>query len=271
MADAPLVFGSQRLSTVGTSGSTGTSVTSGTTNTKGSYTQITASTAFACDGLIVQLANDAADQADFLVDIAIGAAASEVVVAANLICGSTAETPTSSYYLPIAIPAGTRIAARHQSSAATKVVRVSVMLFSRGATGPALLQKCVTLGATTATTRGTSIDPGGSANTKGSYVQLISATVERYQAIAVGIGNQAQQTRETATWLLDIAIGAAASEKVIVPDLQLSSAVNRSITPATFFVPVEIPSGVRVSARCASTSNTATKRLFDVVVYGIAG
>lgn len=271
MADQPLIYAAHKIASAGASGSAGTNITSaGSANTKGSWIQLTASAPHTVDGIIVQLVDYSASTRDFLVDIGIGAAASEVALINNLYCGSTPETPVYTYFLDVSIPAGTRISARSQAGAATQNCVCTVLLLARGP-GSSGLQKVTTIGATTASTAGTSIDPGASANTKGAYTQLIASTVEKISALAVCIGNQAQQSRTQGRWLIDISIGAGGSEKIIIPDLVATCAVNRSILPGVVFVPVEIPSGSRIAARAASDNNTATKRLFDLILYGMAG
>jgi hypothetical protein len=75
-----------------TSAEYGTSVAApGSTHTKNTtYTELIASTSYAAYGITVLLSNvgtTASTNARALVDIAIGAASSEVVIIPNLICG----------------------------------------------------------------------------------------------------------------------------------------------------------------------------------------
>ena len=81
----------------------------------------------------------------------------------------------------------------------------------------------------------------GSANTKGSYTQIISST-ERETNLAIISITSSTVNR---TILADIAIGAASSEVVIIPNLRYSS---RNILQK-YVIPINIPKGVRVSAR----------------------
>ena len=120
MASWPAVYDSGRWETSGaaTAASDGATVTAGALNTKGSWAELAAATALAGDLLIVQPGACSA-AADYLVDIGIGAAGSEQTIVSNLFirgdssndCVSTAMTLP----LPIAIPAGTRLAVRAQS------------------------------------------------------------------------------------------------------------------------------------------------------------
>ncbi len=96
-------------------------------NVKGSWVQITASLAFAADGFYVSLA-DAAATRDYLVDIAVGAAASEVVILENLPyhTGNPSNIGMANAYFPIPLAAGVRIAARCQDSTGSGSVRILV-------------------------------------------------------------------------------------------------------------------------------------------------
>jgi hypothetical protein len=82
-------------------------------NTKGSYAQLIASTAHDYSGFIFYA--DAVSGTTYLVDLAIGGAGSEIPIMPNIYLGSAAG---AMFYAPIAIPAGTRVAARCQCAAA---------------------------------------------------------------------------------------------------------------------------------------------------------
>lgn len=106
-----------------TADSGGTSVDpGGTANTKGSYSQITAATTIEIGWLVICITNQnngAVTTNVGLLDIAIGAGGSEQVVIPDLayVLDSAIDTPEPQYYgFPVAIPKGSRIAARAQSS-----------------------------------------------------------------------------------------------------------------------------------------------------------
>ncbi len=104
------------------------------------------------------------------------------------------------------------------------------------------------VGADTGATLGTEITPPGSANTKGSYFELIASTsflVSWFQVYTV------YQTSNGSlnTWLFDISTGAAASEVVLVADCLWNTMDNQGgYAPLEFIV--EIGNATRVSARC---------------------
>lgn len=235
-----------------------------TGNTKGSYAELLASTAIAAQGIIVTIAASNGVDRRFLVDIALGALGVESVIVANIpfAVGSGARTNSVSFYVPVNVPLNSRVAARCQSSITVATCQVSVQLIS-GASGAV----ATTLGATTASSAGTQIDPGGSANTKGAYVELTASLGVVGQWLSVIVSNKANSAPSTCDWGMDIALGAAAAEVVIVPSLHFNAlATWDNIDPLTWSFPVSIPLGSRIAVRAACSTTDATDRLFDVVL-----
>ncbi len=90
-----------------------------------------------------------------------------------------------------------------------------------------------------------SLTAPGASNTKGAYTELITSTADEYDWISMSFAVATAAAAVDTGVLLDIAIGAAGSEVVIVPDLQIGWA---ELTP-TILIPVHIPKGSRVAAR----------------------
>ncbi len=131
-------------------------------------------------------------------------------------------------------------------------------------------QRIDSLGTNTSDSGGTAIDAGAVANTKGSYAQIIASTSVAYRGLIVMFGNNATNRSLTADYAVDIAVGAAASERIIIPDLELKANGQDQVTPQVwgpFFF--NIPSGVRLSARSSSTTTDATERIVDVAILGL--
>jgi len=103
-----------------------------------------------------------------------------------------------------------------------------------------------------ATRKGTTVTASATAHTKGAWVQLLAATDEDTYGITV----RARDVHVAATvtsYLLDIGIGPAASEVVLIEDLDCWGAAAGSETAArTYFFPGVIPKGERVAARAQS-------------------
>lgn len=255
-----------------TASSTGTQLTaSGSINTKGSYTQLVASTPYDACGFLVTLENPSNGANGFLVDIAVGAAASEIVVVPNIpfaISNSASAFGCMSIYVPCEIPAGSRIAARCQSTVASATVNAQVILLDGNFTTDTPYGAPQNYGASTATSLGTQIDPGAVLNTKGNWVQLVASTTYDLAALQIIADHQGAMTLSNI--LLDIGVGAAASEQIIIPNVQFSSNSGGIMlfnsAPPLFHT--RIPAGSRIAARAQNIKTTAASRKIGISLLG---
>lgn len=111
---------------------------------------------------------------------------------------------------------------------------------------------------------------GGAVNTKGAYSTLIASSAADATMLRVQFGNSfvtATQIQQ----LVDIATGAAASESVIIANIQagsagvvIGSAANKGID---LWFPVNIPAGTRISARMQDAVGSDTVDV-HVSLYG---
>lgn len=106
-----------------------------------------------------------------------------------------------------------------------------------------------TIGSVPASTAGTTITSGGSTTTKGTYVELIAATVRDANWILIHLTNNSSTG---SSHNIDIAIGSA-TEQVIIPDLQCIAKARSGVAPYLF--PIFIPAGSRITARLAAPSS----------------
>lgn len=257
-----------------TASSRGTSLTAAaSTNTKGAYTTIIAATAHAAKGFLVQLGSVSAG-IDYLVDIAIGGAGSEIVVVADLMAGSGTGSIArqGAYFIPIAIPAGTRISARCQATTLSSVIRAKVHLLGDLPGGMDSFGKVVRYGIVAATSQGTTVDPGATANTKGAWAQLAAAVTYPVKALFWDQSNLVQTTRTSGDWLLDLGIGGAGAELVVVPNMHIEASTtdDTMVHGPSPLLPVSIPAGTRLSARCMCSFNTVTVRNLAIAVYAFS-
>lgn len=239
-------------------------------HTKGAYAQILASTSADASRLWAGLLAGGAANVAFLVDVATGAAASEVVLLADLPIQSGQDgmcTP-SRVYAEVDIASGTRIAMRCQCTAAgSQTLFAWIMQQDRALQS---LATPVTYGANTGTSLGVPIDAGGTADTKGAYAEITATTSAEHAAwsAVIGLNNNAIPT--LANFAIDIATGAVASEVIVFPDLIVrTSPITDLVTPGEFWMPLTIASGTRLSARCASTTNDATDRILTIALVGM--
>lgn len=98
----------------------------------------------------------------------------------------------------------------------------------------------------------TTITASATSHTKGAWTQLISSLSAEASAVLLwATGNSAASTNTA--MLLDIGVGATSNESVVVPDIALGGA-NGFRT----FIPVRIPSGSRIAARCQCANASQT-------------
>lgn len=245
---------------------TGTLITAhATVNTKGSWTELAASTAGTASWIDVEIAA-LSSTARILVDIGLGASGSEVVLLGNLhFDGSAANSDNAVYRFPVAIPAGSRVAARIQASASGATVRVTAILATGNPGGLSAPGSVQTYGADTSDSGLTSVDPGGTVNTDSAWVQLTASTTADARWLVIAIGHNAAGS-VSLRHLVDVAMGAASSEVAFLSDLLLNTPVDRPY-PRTFAIPVHIPAATRLSVRARCSSATSPSRLLDVGLY----
>lgn len=248
-----------------------------TSNAKGSYTQVFASTSFTANRLNIRGRTRAASTA-FLVDLALGAAGAETVLIPNTIWESYTG---SSHYgqawfdVPAAVPSGSRIALRCQSSVGSSTtVVLAVSIFAAGDTPG--IDTWNTYGANTGTSLGTAVDPGGAANTKGSYAQLTSSSAALTQALLLMTTTNCNQATTAARWNVDIATGAGGAEAVLFPDLYMgvntdSGAAAFGANHASPMFLTYIPASTRIAVRSQSDLTDATDRVLGMAILAGTG
>lgn len=242
--------------------------TAGANNKAAGWSEIVASLAFDAKWCIVQVDHITAD-CGFLVDIGVGAAASEAVVIADLPFYGNVVPHIRTYCIPVDIAAGSRVAIRAQSSVTTRsmwwVVRFTDDL-------PTAVEYVETIGANTAASIGTTVDPGATLNTKGAYSELIAATADDIDLLLVAVGQNSIASILTARvyHLIDIAVGAAASESPVVENIMYGQNNLEYVGVASpMYFPVSIPAGSRIAVRTQSDNNTVNTREIDVTIIGL--
>ncbi len=272
MPDFSLLGGANRTEEGGADATDSGGVTitsSASTHTKGAYGQLIASTGFNAYGIYVM--HSRVDAGEYLIDVAVGGAGSEQVKLPNLMSNGTKTFMGSAFFFPVHIAAGSRVSARAQSNGSSKTVDVTVLLVGTPFPNPSALGRVTAYGINTADTGAVGVDPGGTANTKGSYAEIDASIANSIRLIYIAFGVQNNGVRTSAFQLLDIAVGAAASEQIIIPDLfVLQNAGDDRLVPSPIGpLPVNIPAGTRVAARAQSSIIDASDRLFDVAIYGV--
>ena len=251
-AAAPIFCAGMNLPFIVDSG--GFNVTaSATIHTKGAWTQLVASTASTSALAILTFGNVGAVATDTstLVDIGIGGAGSETVIIPDIACGGHSVGPCT--WVPIRIPAGSRVAARCQSLVSSKSITVRMYLFSHADSA-----RCPTsvtaIGSSTGTSAGTAMS-----GASGTWTQITAATAADFQALTL-VASSSSTAGNSGNWRMTLGIGAAGSEVELCtmvvnqtgnPLVQATSGDNFTSTPAGLFV----PTGTRLAVKHNITSN----------------
>lgn len=243
-------------------------------HTKGAYTELIASTSGRVSMVRLQFGSTftSATATSVLLDLATGTAGNESVIVANIPVGYRVgqvvnEQFPGEIHIPIDIPAGTRIAARIQSEIATgdtAIVTIQTYGGGRGSSG------IDTMGANTTTSRGVAV-AAGTSSAEGAWVEIEDATTATYAAIGWAYGLDGDADVQGGAVLMDIGVGAAASEVAILSNhpFRASGAEFVGATGALMWglSPVRVAVGSRLAVRLQQSAAGAQN--FDVVLFGI--
>lgn len=210
----------------------------GAANTKGAYTQLTASLGADIDALLIT--GSVVDVYN-LVDVAVGASGSEVVVVPNFFLNREGDLVQTPMVLPCKIPQGTRVAARYQSNAGggcSFILNGICNPFFNEFTGGAITD----YGTDLANSRGTLLTTSGSGTT--AYVQIVASTTYAMRRLIIEIAANA-----TAASAFDISVGAAGSEQVIFNTGYTVGRSTGGMGGQPISIPCSIPDGSRLSIR----------------------
>ncbi len=273
MPDFPLLSGGAVLDYASTPAtSRGITLTAGAVaHVEGAtWTELIASTSAPATWMLVALSSRAVGR--YFVDIGIGASTAEKVVVADLFSEMVVsnEERDRCYLLPVGVPASSRISARVQSSAVSGPVDVTLHLVTGTMKYPDTGTVVESMGLTAATTRPFAVDPGAVINTWGAWVELTASTPFPIFWLVVAMGHGANLTGLSGSHLVDIGVGAAGSEKRVIPNISTEGATAVDTHPNVPFYPTCIPAGSRLAVRASATVTTATSRIIDVCVYGVA-
>ena len=113
------------------------------------------------------------------------------------------------------------------------------------------------------------VEPGGTANTKGSYVEFAASTTFPIRRIILG-STVLSTSITNATWLVDVAVGASGSEQVIVPDIPFAAGANQDqADPAVIAFDVNIPAGSRIALRSQCSITDVNDRRINFALHGV--
>lgn len=250
--------------------------TNASAHSKGAWVELIASTSDYADLLQIICGStfNSGNYGAALMDVGVGAASSEVVVAANIPVGNHASSQqTPSFPLPLRISKGSRIAVRWQSfRAGAADAKVTCVLqrwpTSLGIFSPTILD---TIGATTGTTSGVSMG-----TTSGAWVQMSASAPQAYQGFCVDLISS-DNTMSNGTGLtVDVGVGGSGSEQgVSSATLFTTSSIetfnaHSNTGVLSGFVPIACPKGARIAARVndPGIANSTPEAIIVGVPYG---
>lgn len=230
-------------------------VTSGAANAKGSWVQVVSSMPEAATAVNLNISGIGSSNANTagVVDIGIGPSGSEVVVASNIAVGMAL---IIEFVVPLAIPAGSRVALRHQNAANARASTIRSQFMRNGPISfpPSSVD---VIGVTSATSRGTALATSG-------WTTIVASTSQAYQAVVpvFSAGGTTSITATTGSSL--IAYGASGSEVQVNANFTITttSEVITSINGAGWDCGA-CPAGTRISGRKGGNTN------IEVCIIGV--
>ena len=260
------------LSTLSGPSSKGVSVTAGNA-AYGAWTQIIAAASNTVDACWICVRVWPTTNSSFrtFTNIGVGGSGSEVAIIHDLYASSsTSGTTYTEYWFPCSIPAGTRVSAQSDNSAAADANNVQITLYDGAFTMMEGAAGVDSIGFVSGSTSATDVDPGAVASTYGAWTQLVASTSKDYMGLCVVVGeNSTNNAALTSPVYCEIGIGGSGNETVIVPDYGAINGVATFSSQYCPFLPIAIPAGTRVSARAANGNNTAGTRVIGVMAYGV--
>lgn len=237
-------------------------------DTMGDWVEVKASTPETYDGFFITVEYQSDNFDRYMVDIGLGSAGNETVVVEGIPFSSPLlqDTLGQRLYVPLHIPAGSRVVARAQDeNTSENTIEIQMHGFVRDET---LYDTIRTYGITKASTDLQEVDPGDTVDTKGAWVEFISSAPANI--LSLGLAHHFEGlTATTCEWHIDVGVGEAGSEIAIIEDLYVGVHANYdNNVPADFgMIPLDIPAGSRVAVRAECTINSAGDRLLHMAMF----
>lgn len=202
------------------------------------------------------------------VDILVGASTEDVLISSLLVGGAYAATPRT-FFFPVAIPAGTRIAARLANVATALTPDASVLIHLYGGTPPFKPgNRVTTYGTKINNARGVAVTPtasGGAATVN----QIVAASTYDHFYFLPGFQVSTDTTIAAAGWLaVGIGIGASTEERIGTWWYGKSVAEHQYGHYPTMGAFRNVPAGTRLSLLISN--GTANDAAHDGHIYAVS-
>ena len=271
MADFPLPDGMvfSEVAGVETTTSLLTTFTSGSTDAFSSASEIIASTSDNTTFLALIFGHqENVIMSEIRVRVLIGSAGNEeVIIDVNShIKGNLG--PHSTSFHRVSIPSSSRLSIQVACDSGGRDIGVSVLLFKPSFTTHSPFGRVDIIGMDgTEISEGTTVDPGGTANTKGSWTEITASLSETLKNPYILFGAADNDAMSNANFLLDIAVGGSGSEEVIISNLPFMTSSQETSRPP-IQLPITMVSGQRYAARLQCDITDATDRLVTISFAG---
>jgi hypothetical protein len=242
--------------------------TPGGANTKGAWVQVLAACPIDADGFLLGFANNTGSPCDFLVDIGIGGAGSEVVLIPDLYLRANVNDQLGEkMFVPMAIPAGTRIAARCQNNTGSgNGPAPQVIPVKTGMDGVGGFQKCTAMGVVSASSRGTNITQDYQVD----WVK-IADPIPECKGFLFSCFPASNYTTNLDPPLIDIAIGptgGSASHLIAAGWMHRAPLSNQAAGCLTGWWPIRLPGGSALFVRANGVGQAG--KSVNAAVYGFS-
>jgi hypothetical protein len=246
----------------------GKAITAGAAGGQGSWVEFIASTSETSNLILVTVwYNGVGARTSGAVILGVGAAGAEVEKFRTSFHLQATVAGRNHFLIPLTIASGSRVAMAFDADPAANNSALAVIhLFSADN-----LYKSNAFFSSDFSANGgagVTVDPGGTAHTKGAWVQVDASAGGDSDWVLVSIGTAQNAAAAVATWLVDIGTGEAASEAGIITNLPFATDTSE-IGQAYYVIPLPIASGSRIAVRAQCSINDATDRLIDVNILGI--
>lgn len=197
------------------------------------------------------------------IELGVGSAGNEETLLADWITQGGYFRDADAYWLPFALPAGTRIAARAANSSAGSYHAFGVETWAFG--HKRTWGDCRITAYGVGTYSGTTVTGGN--GVKGSWTELTASTTDgmRFAYLCVTPSHQ-ENYGAWRTFAVDVGVGAASSEMVVAADLPFM-AYYYAVMPQRVILPLRLPAGVRIAVR--AQADGATENAIRSAVYGV--
>jgi hypothetical protein len=244
-------------------------VTSGNADAFGGWSERITSTNQEADGFLLLIELNDTTMNEIAVNVGIGGAGNEEIIVDSINGQIKADLPGLVFWIPVSIPQGSRVSVQAATDGVNIDVGVALYLYSASFGSPQGRAGTIAYGMDgTEISEGTTVDPGGTANTKGAYAELESSTSDDITEFIICFGTADNVAHTSCKWLLDIAIGGPGVEEIILPDILVAQHAQEP-TKISIPVPQGIPAGTRIAVRSQCTITDAVDRILTVSLNGV--